>query len=163
MWKKSFLTMAVCLAAFVGVTFMPLFSAPGSKSAGGGLAQRLRSDNIAATGKVLRVGPSTVGSGPSVVLYSYDVPGLPRNGNPGSFQREQVMEPSDLARFKTGMTVAVEYSRAIPGMARIEGFGTGSVFINEQVRTLKTMAFIILPIFFIGVLISQFLRVARRA
>ena len=111
-----------------------------ASKAKGGLARGIRTDNIATTGKVISVGPSTVGNGPSVILYSYDAPGFPRNGNSGSFTREQVAASSDLRRFRPGGAVSVEYSRTSPGSSRIKGFGTGSVFVSEFLPSIKFFA-----------------------
>ena len=108
-----------------------LVAAMKSKS---GFSQSLRSDTMTATGKVISVGASTRGSGSNVVTYSYDAPGFPRNGNAGSFTREQVVAPGDLARFKPQMPVSVEYSRAIPGAARLKGFGSGNVYLYEMLH-----------------------------
>ncbi len=99
-----------------------------------GFSQSLRSDTVSATGKVVAVGPSAVGAGSSVVTFSYDAPGFPHNGNAGSFTREQVVPPGDLARFKPQMPVSIEYSRAIPGAARLKGYGTGNVYLYEMLH-----------------------------
>jgi hypothetical protein len=119
----------------------------------GGLLQGIRTDNITTTGKIISVGPSTVGSSPSVILYSYDALGYPRNGNPGSFMREQVAESGDLTSYRPGMTIPVEYSRAMPGASRIKGFGSGSVYLSDWLQSIKYLA----PVFllpFIGILLA---------
>jgi hypothetical protein len=96
----------------------------------GGPLQRFSLGNATTQGKVLYVGPSKVRSAPAVVGYGYNTPEYPRQ--PWSFQREQVVAPQDLARFRAGGNVTVEYSLASPGASRIKGYGnTGSVFLDE--------------------------------
>ncbi len=125
------------------------------------MSQRLQADNVTTTGKVWGVGPSTVGSGPSVVLYSYDVPGYPRNGNAGSYQREQVIKPEEISRFHIGAPISVEYSRGLPGVSRLKGYGTGSVYIEQQSQDLKQMALIVIPLFIVVMLISSLFKRLR--
>ena len=99
-------------------------------TAAGGKFPRLTLSNVVTQGKVLYIGPSTVSSSPAVVLYGYNTPEFPRK--PWSFRREQVVSPKDLARFRVGMTVPVDYSQTSPGASRLKGYGkTSSVLIDE--------------------------------
>lgn len=149
----------VGLLAILFIFFSPLIRS--SARASGSISQRLQADNITTTGKVLGVGPSTVSNGPSVVLYSYDVPGYPRNGNSGSYTREQIMKPKELSRFHIGAPVKVEYSRGLPGVSRLKGYGTGSVYVREQIQQFKPMAFIFIPLSVLGMLVSLFYKRVR--
>ena len=88
-------------------------------------------DNTPTRGTVLQVGRSSVSPAPYTITYAFDVPGYPRNGNSGSFTREQITTKKEMARFKAGMKVDVERSKLIPGASRIKGFGQGSVLWHE--------------------------------
>lgn len=88
-------------------------------------------DNVTTTGIIVEVGPSNVSSAPHTITYAFDVPGYPRNGNAGSYTREQVTTKKELARFRPGMSIDVERSRLVPGASRMKGFGQGSVLWHE--------------------------------
>lgn len=161
--KKPSLLLSLCIyvigtLAVLFTAFFPLVRS--TAQAPGNFFQRLQTDNVTTTGKVLSVGPSTVGTAPSVVLYTYDVPGFPRHGNPGSFQREQIVTPGEMSQFHVGMPVKVEYSRAMGGVSRIKGYGTGSIYINEEMQTFKDMELFI-PFFFIGLFFRAFFKRRR--
>lgn len=123
-----FFPVTLILLVLLGPLLLAALKSPG------GFSQSLRSDTVTTTGKVISVGPSAVGAGSSVVTYTYDAPGFPRNGNAGSFTREQAVAPGDLARFKPQMQVPVEYSHAIPGSSRLKGYGTGNVYLYEMLH-----------------------------
>lgn len=94
-----------------GIMSGPFFLA--LSTAAGGKLPRFTLSNVITQGKVLYIGPSTVSSSPAVVLYGYNTPDFP--WKPWSFQREQIVSPKDLARFRIGMTIPVEYSQASSG------------------------------------------------
>lgn len=150
---------AVGILVILFISFSPLIRS--SARSKGNISQRVQADNVTTIGKVWGAGPSTVGSGPSVVVYSYDVPGYPRNGNAGSYQREQIVEPAELSRFRVGAPISVEYSRGLPGISRLKGYGTGSVYIGEQSQDLKQIALVVIPIFIFGILASALFRRVR--
>lgn len=97
----------------------------------------LGSDAVATKGVVVQVGHSTVGPEPYVIVYAYDVPGFPRNGNSGSFTREQITTKEKLAPFKAGMNIEVERSKMSPGASRVKGFGTGNIFWHDLFDAFK--------------------------
>ena len=100
-------------------------------AASGADAPRLTLNNVATQGTVLYLGPSTVGSGTAVVGYGYNTPEFPRA--PWSFQREQVVAPQTLAKFRIGQRVPVEYASASPGSSRLKGYGkTRSVLLDDR-------------------------------
>lgn len=122
-WVMRWMFLVSMLFSF----FRPLLR---SQNAPGGFWQNLTHDNATTTGTVLAVGPSSVTRAPYTVRYGYNTPDMPRK--PWSYQREQVVTASQMAHFKPGMTVTVEYSRALSGASRIQGMGgTGSVYVHE--------------------------------
>lgn len=117
----SFALFSIGLVVWPLLTLSPIAS---------GMVKNFIFGNATTQGKVLYVGPSTVGKTPAVVGYGYDTPDFPRK--PWSFQREQVVAPKDLARFRPGMNVTVEYSQASSGASRLKGYGKArSVFLDE--------------------------------
>ncbi len=127
MKSRSPLTNILFGLLLIGFIVWPLISL--FKVTGGPL-QRFTLGNATTGAKVLYIGPSRVSASPAVVGYGYNTPEYPRQ--PWSFQREQAVTPQDLALFRVGGNVAVEYSLASPGASRIKGYGkAGSVFLDE--------------------------------
>lgn len=111
---------------------------------------RFSLSNTTVQGKVLYVGPSTVSAASAVVLYGYNTPDYPRK--PWSFQREQVVAPQDLSRFRPGMAVTVEYANALAGASRLKGYGkTRSVLLDEMgLIVLVAVAMLVVSAFLVG-------------
>jgi hypothetical protein len=146
--SRFYLLAFVMVGTLVAITvalFGPIYTAPYGDT------------NVITQGKVLRVGHSSIGNDQVMILYTYDVPGIPRrSGTPGSFQREQVSMGQDLSRFKPGNAVSVEYSSLLPGASRLQGFGTGSVYVQSQLQVLKQLMMVALPLMLLVMVVAFF-------
>ena len=127
----------ISLLAVILAAFWPIITSSAQTNVS--IIQSLKTDNVTTTGTVVSVGSSTIGNGPYVVTYAYDVPGFPRNGNPGSFEREQVIAPNQMSHFHTGMPVQIVYSRALKGASRLQGYGSGIIFLREMFQNLRML------------------------
>ncbi len=121
--RKLIFNWTVSLLAFLlvlfFVIFFPFFTAPGK----GSFVEKLRRDNATVSGTVsyvIGVGPFGVGKRPLIVGYYYL-----------GFYGKQTVPVTDAGKFKAGKKIIVEYSHVRPGMSRIKGYGTGSVYISE--------------------------------
>jgi hypothetical protein len=129
--RVFFVLMIVTLITSCLGLFWPLWVSPSSDA------------NRVVSGRILEHKPTPDSNGAAVVLYSYTVPGSVGEGR--TFRREQAIDAQRAGRFKKGTTVPVEYSQLSPGSSRIQGFGTGSVFVQSRLPFLKQTGLVIIP------------------
>jgi hypothetical protein len=154
--KRTLIVRVIGFVAVILAAFWPIITS--ATQAHVSIIQSLKTDNITTTGTVVSVGNSTIGNGHYVVTYAYDVPGFPRNGNLGSFEREQIILPSQMSHFHAGMPVQVVYSRALKGESRLQGYGSSLLFIDELLQIFKFLLIIAIPFWLIRPFLFKFLK-----